>query len=87
MHPKIKTPGTLEEAFAFACVGETDVPHSHAGKYPRLPIRGALERYGSKLHMRPTLCCTQRRGRGASPTGDLNERTSIYVRARYVMIY
>lgn len=41
------------------------MPHSHPGKYPRLPIRGALERYcSSKLHMRPALRCTRRRGGG-----------------------
>lgn len=32
--------------------------------------------------MRPALRCTRRRGRGgAGPTGDLDEWTSIYVRA------
>lgn len=54
------------------------MPHSHPGKYPRLPIRGALERYcSSKLHMRPALRCTRRRGvrQGGPPvtTGDLDE--------------
>lgn len=72
---KNKTPVFSKKRVFCVCMrGErerdTDVPHSLPGKYPRLPIRGALERYGSsKLHMRPALGCTQREGQGTSQHG------------------
>jgi hypothetical protein len=67
-------------------------PPRRTGKCPRLPIREALERYGQQLaaaHATSVVLHTAEQ-EVASPTGDLDEWTSVYIHncvLRLVMIY
>ena len=87
---KNKTPGHFQKEYLrLRCVGMRDRSAAQPRKYPRLPIRGALKRYGSsKLHMRPALLCTRRRGRGGPVPREIWMSGRLYTCVlRYVRIY